>query len=66
MIKVALHLQQGPDPLFSDQLGVTQESTGLLLLIIKTIILRVFMLYINKELNRRFFVKILCCVMDAF
>lgn len=49
---------------FSNQLGVTQESTDLLLFISKTILLRVFMLYINKELNHRFFAKITLCVIE--
>lgn len=49
---------------FSNQLGVTQESTDLFLFISKTILLRVFMLYINKELNHRVFAKILLCVFE--
>lgn len=51
---------------FSNQLGVTQESTNLLLLIIKTVILRVFVLYINMEINHRFLAKILHYVMERF
>lgn len=50
-IKSPFISSKGQTHYFSNQLGVTQQRTNLLLLIINTVILRVFVLYINWKLT---------------